>query len=74
MATAKPHLVQADARDASHKSRLFRGTVRSLARDAVHVVYELRFAPEADGASYQEKLSLVQHYLDYLIRLCDGQV
>lgn len=73
MAAANSRSLQADARNATRKAELFRGTVRSLVRDAVDLVCELRFAPEADRASHQEKLRLVHHYLDYLIRLCDGQ-
>jgi len=74
MAVANLQLLHTDTRDATRKARLFRGTVRSLARDAEQVVCELRFAPEADPASHREKLGLVRHYLDYLVRLCDGQV
>jgi hypothetical protein len=74
MAVASLQLLHSDNRDAARKAKLFRGTVRSLARDAAQVVCELRFEADADPASEREKLGLVHHYLDYLIRLCDGQV
>jgi hypothetical protein len=75
MAYASSELAQV-ARDTAiqdRKLRLFRGTVRSLVRDAGGVVNEL-LSDEATPGSALERLDLVQHYLSYLLRLCDGRV
>jgi hypothetical protein len=50
----------------------FRGTARSLARDAMQMLSEVRLGDEVPGPT-EERLHLVHHYLDYLIRLCDGE-
>jgi poly-beta-hydroxyalkanoate depolymerase len=56
-----------------HRAALFRATVRSLARDATQVLLDLRLAGDVPSES-EAKLHLLHHYLDYLVRLCDGQV
>ena len=58
----------------ARREELLRQTVRSLARDAAQVVVGMRFGDEVVTESAKERLDLLHHYLDYMIRLCDGQV
>lgn len=53
---------------------LFRRLARSLLSDAEAVVEELCSGGDLAEPPVQERLHLLAHYLDYLIRLCDGQV
>jgi len=59
-------------RDRMSEFEAFRGTARSLARDAMRVLSEVRLGDEVPGPT-EERLHLLHHYLDYLIRLCDGE-
>jgi hypothetical protein len=52
---------------------LFRATVRSLARDATQALLDVRLADDVPSST-ADQLHLVHHYLDYLVRLCDGRV
>ena len=74
MAYADQQLI-ARGRGASdrRKLELFRGVVRSLAREPAKIVSELRFSGGMSSAA-RERLDFVAHHLDYLIRLCDGLV
>lgn len=53
---------------------LFRGVVRSLARDATEVLDGLMLSGEIIAEPVEAKLAVVHHYLDYMTRLCDGMV
>jgi len=54
------------------RAELFRATVRSLARDATQVLLDLRLSDDIPSEA-EAKVHLLHHYLDYLVRLCDGQ-
>lgn len=74
MAYANAELAVRTAQTAhDRKLELFRGVVRSLVRDAVRVLKEMRCSDDL-SASAQERMQLLNHYLSYLARLCDGRV
>ncbi|UCH33699.1 MAG: hypothetical protein JSV65_14170 [Armatimonadota bacterium] len=58
---------------ARRRAELFRGTVRSLARDAAQAMNDLEPGEDVASESGRAKVSLVLHYLDYLIRLSERQ-
>lgn len=60
------------AASAARELGLFRGVVKSLARDASGVLGELTLQAGSLPEPVQEQLLLLGHYLDYMMRLCDG--
>lgn len=53
---------------------LFRGVVRSMVRDVEAILNEVRFGRDLSPAQTAQRLDLARHYVDYLVRLCDGRV
>ena len=51
---------------------LFKGLTRSLARDALAALQAVSGAGPLTREQAM-KLSLVRHYLDYLVRACEGR-
>ncbi|MEA2005352.1 MAG: hypothetical protein U9O50_03725 [Acidobacteriota bacterium] len=48
----------------------FKNVVKSLMNDASKVLGEIELLPH--GAEIKEKISLLDHYLDYTTRLCEN--
>ncbi len=74
MAYASTELDLRQTASDERRLELFRGVVRSLARDVALILNELRFSDKLSPAQAAQRLDVARHYLDYLSRLCDGLV
>jgi hypothetical protein len=62
------------ASEIRRRAEAFRGTARSLAREASQLLLSLRLGDEEMSDAVRERLHLLHYYLDRLIRLCDGEL
>ena len=62
----------ASQKSADEQLRMFRNVVRSLAADATAALNQLETG--CTDADQLEQCLLLRHYLDYMMRLCQGRV
>ncbi len=57
---------------AEEELKHFKNVVKSLMRDAINVLAEIELF--SHGEELEEKISILNHYLDYTLRLSEGKM